>query len=378
MATTIAEYIQTCNPCSQNKHLNQRPPGTLQVLPTPKGPWEWTQSDHITGLPRSRGFNAIYVVMDRLTKMAHLIPTMDCTNAEDLAQLHLTNVWRLHGVPRVHNTDKGSLFTAEYTRCFFKGLGIDQRFSTPYHPQTQGQVENNNKWIRTYLRIFCNHQQNDWADLLHTVEFAYNNHHHPSIGMSPFRANYGYNMTLTGEGPTRGRDIPLRLAQLTCLHARCKLWLTQAHKKQELQYSRRTHDTPPLKEGDRVWISSQDLLTDQPSPKLEVLRYGPFPVKKVTGPLTYQVDLPTGWRTHDVFHRNKLTLAAEPATKHIRNPVTNLVLITPCLYEDESMLNSLSTQHPPYEPNTPSSDHQPQPCLPPSTSQPPPRSLSPC
>jgi hypothetical protein len=115
MATTIAEYIQTCNPCSQNKHPNQRPPGALQVLPTPEGPWEWTQSDHITGLPRSRGFNAIYVVMDRLTKMAHLIPTTDRANAEDLAQLHLTNVWRLHGVPRIHNTDKGPLFTTEYT-----------------------------------------------------------------------------------------------------------------------------------------------------------------------------------------------------------------------------------------------------------------------
>jgi hypothetical protein len=51
MATTIAEYIQTCNPCSQTKHPNQRPPGALQVLPTPEGPWEWTQSDHITGLP---------------------------------------------------------------------------------------------------------------------------------------------------------------------------------------------------------------------------------------------------------------------------------------------------------------------------------------
>jgi transposase InsO family protein len=200
--------------------------------------------------------------MDRLTKMAHLIPTTDHANVEDLAHLHLTNVWKLHGVPRIHNTDKESLFTAKYTWHFFKGLGIDQRFSTPYHPQTQGQVENNNKWIGTYLRIFCNHQQNDWADLLHMAEFAYNNHHHPSIGMSPFRANYGYDMTLTGEGPTRGRDVPLRLAQLTCLHTRCKLWLAQVHKKQELQYSRRTHDTPPLKKGDRVWISSCDLLTD--------------------------------------------------------------------------------------------------------------------
>ena len=71
-----------------------------------------------------------------------------------------------------------------------------------YHPQTQGQVENNNKWVETYIRMFCNHQQNDWVNLLYMAEFAYNNHHHSLIGMSPFKVNVGYDMTLTGEGPT--------------------------------------------------------------------------------------------------------------------------------------------------------------------------------
>jgi len=57
--------------------------------------------------------------------------------------------------------------------------------------------------------MFCNHQQNNWVTLLHMAEFAYNNHHHPSIGMSPFKANNGYDMTLMGEGLTQGKDIPL-------------------------------------------------------------------------------------------------------------------------------------------------------------------------
>src|SRR6266404_585363 len=148
--------------------------------------------------------------------------------AEDLTQLHLRHVWKHHRVPKIHNTDRGTLFTAKYTQRFFKGLNIDQHFSTPYHPQSQGQVENNNKWIEMYLRMFCNHQQNNWSELLHLAEFAYNNHHHPSIGMSPFMANYGYNMTLTREGPTRGADIPLRLNLLTRLHTRCKEWIAKA------------------------------------------------------------------------------------------------------------------------------------------------------
>ena len=151
MGMEIWDYIGSCNVCAQHKHTNQRPTGTLQVLLVLEGPWQWTQSDHVTGLPKSRGHDAIYVVMDRLTKMAHFIPTSTWATAEDLAQLHLNHVWKLHGVPKVHNMDRGPLFTAEYKKRFFKGLGINQRFSTPYHPQTQGQVENLNKWMETYI-----------------------------------------------------------------------------------------------------------------------------------------------------------------------------------------------------------------------------------
>ena len=272
--------------------------------------------------------------------MAHFIPTNTRANAEDLAQLHLQHVWKLHGVPKVHNTDRGPTFTAEYTRRLFKALNIDQRFSTPYHPQTQGQVENNNKWIETYIRMFCNHQQNNWAELLHTAEFAYNNHHHPSIGMSPFKANVGYDMTLTGEGNTRGQDTPLRLSLIKKLHQRCKDWLERAHRKQEEQYAKRTRETPPLEVGTRVWISSRDLLTDRPSPKLEVLRYGPFPIREVMGPLTYCITLPEGWKTHNVFHRSKLHPVTEDPIARTHNPVTNPNHVTIRPEQDISQGNS--------------------------------------
>ena len=111
----IKDYITGCHTCGHNKHPNWQPKGTMQPLPTPEGPWQWTQSDHITGLPMSQGYDAIYVVMDRLTKMTHFIPTTTQAMAKDLMQLHLKHVWRLHGVPRVHNTDRGTTFTADYT-----------------------------------------------------------------------------------------------------------------------------------------------------------------------------------------------------------------------------------------------------------------------
>jgi transposase InsO family protein len=138
--------------------------------------------------------------------MAHFIPTTTDISAPDLMKLHIQHVWKLHGIPLVHGTDRGSTFTAGFTKSIYKDLGIEPRFSTAYHPQTQGQVENNNKWMETYLRMFCSHRQDDWADLLPMAEFAYNNHHHPSIDSTPFFANYGYHPTLTNV-PKRGANL---------------------------------------------------------------------------------------------------------------------------------------------------------------------------
>jgi len=344
MAAYVKAYVKGCYTCAQNKHTTQKTPGTMQPLPAPLGPWEWTQSDHITGLPRSQGHDAIYVVMDRLTKMTHFIPTNTRATAEDLVQLHLKHVWKHHGIPKIHNTDRGSTFTADYTRRFFKALNIDQRFSTAYHPQTQGQVENNNKWVETYIRMFCNRQQNDWADLLHLAEFVYNNHHHPSINMSPFKANFGYDMTLTPDNETRGRDTPLRLALLKKLHQRCSMWIAQSQDRQKKSYDKRRSEQPPLEEGSKVWISSRDLATDQPSPKLEALRFGPYRVEKVMGPLTYQIRLPSHWRVNNVFHRSKLTAVA-PAIDGQHNHVTNPTNVTQAPHIGEETANE-NTQTP--------------------------------
>jgi len=115
MGIYVQNYVKGCHTCAQHKHRNWKTLGLMMPLPTPDGPWEWTQSDHITGLPTSQGYDAIYVVMDRLTKMSHFIPTTTRATAEELVQLHLRHVWKHHRVPRVHNTDRGSLFTADYT-----------------------------------------------------------------------------------------------------------------------------------------------------------------------------------------------------------------------------------------------------------------------
>jgi transposase InsO family protein len=129
----------------QSKEKEFKENGVLNPLPLPNGPWMWTKSDHIVKLPKSKGFDSIYVVVNWLTKRAHFIPCTEEKGEEDIVELHLKHVWWYHGLPIVHSTDRHGNFTGDYVRKLFKGLGIEQHFSTAYHPQTQGQVENLNR-----------------------------------------------------------------------------------------------------------------------------------------------------------------------------------------------------------------------------------------
>ena len=119
---------------------------------------------------------------------------------------------------------------------------------------------------------------------------------------------------------------PLRLALLKKLHEWCSLWITQAQGHQKKAYdNNKRSNKEPLREGDRMWISSQDLSTDWPSPKLEALRFGPYTIKEVMGPLTYKVQTSPHWRVNRTFHRSKLTLVEPAITRqptHITNPTT--------------------------------------------------------
>ena len=300
-------YVEGCHTCARNKVRNKKPGGLLQPLPVPEGPWLWTQSDFITQLPPSSNYDAIYVIADRLTKMAHFIPCKTTCTSEQLAELHIRHVWPLHGLPLQHNTDRGTQFTAPYMRNLYKNLGIEQRLSTAYHPESQGQVESNNKWLETYLRIFTTYRQDDWADFLHTAEFAYNNHFHPSIGMTPFYANYGYHPVYTDRATNKqSLAFPERLHHIHEVQARCQLAIEKAQKTYK-RYADQKRQDLSFALGDRVWLESYNLSTDTPSKKLAAKHLGPYTILEQVGNSSYRLDIPVTWRVHNVFHAGLLS-----------------------------------------------------------------------
>jgi len=279
MNNYIRDYIKGCKTCQRAKKKTVRGHGRLQPLLKPEGPWQWTESNLVGPLPPLRGGNAIYIVVDQFSKYTYFIPCTDKESAQSLAKLHERHVWSQEGLPRIHSTDRGPQFRAEFTKELYQSLGIDQRMSTAYHPQTQGQVENLNGWLETYLRMFISHRQDDWMDFVHKAQFTWNNHYHSSIGTMPFFASKVRHPILT--------DIPARVQnQNKRLHTRVevdKLISEMINKAQEAQrkaYDRWKKEPPVFKKGDKVWLETINLSTNRPSPKLDWKRIGPLVVKR--------------------------------------------------------------------------------------------------
>ena len=192
MIDTVRQYISSCDICQCIKPSNQRPVGLLQPIPLPQSRWEQVTMDLITHLPpTSTGFDAIFVIVDRLTKMVHFVPTNTNVTAVQLAHLYINNVYRLHGLPEVIISDCDPKFTRNFWTELFKTLGTTLKLSTAYHPQTDGQTELVNRTLEQMLRAYVHRAHNDWDTYLALIEFAYNNSAQASTGLSPFFLNYG-------------------------------------------------------------------------------------------------------------------------------------------------------------------------------------------
>ena len=106
--------------------------------------WKWDEisMDFIVGLPKTQnGHDSIWVIVDRLTKVAHFIPVRANYKGNKLAQLYIDNILRLHGVPSQIVSDRGTQFTARFWKSLHKALGTHLDYSLAYHPQTDGQTK---------------------------------------------------------------------------------------------------------------------------------------------------------------------------------------------------------------------------------------------
>lgn len=127
----------------------------------------------------------------RLSKYAHFVALSHPFTAADLAQVFLDNIYKLHGAPTNIISDRDPLFTSQFWREFLLFLGIKQRLSTAYHPQSDSQSEVLNRCLEHYLRCFCWQRPYDWAQWLPLVKCWYNTTTHSTTMLTPFEVMCG-------------------------------------------------------------------------------------------------------------------------------------------------------------------------------------------
>ena len=265
------------------------------------GPWQIISYDNIGPLPNSNGYDSIFVVVDHFTKQIHLRPTKTTATAEDLADLFIEHIWKLHGIPLRTISDRGPTFNSAFIRRLWKELGIKPQFSTAYHPQTDGQTERMNQELEVYLCIFCARQPDEWAEHLINAEVAHNQRTHSAQSTSPFYLMMGYEPRLIpiAYPKTHVPSIQEQLAKLQ----KARDEALAAHKlARHIMQDRFKGKFMQFKKGQKVWLESKNLKLAYASRKLAPKREGPFVITEVIGPVTYRLDLPQVWKIHPVFH----------------------------------------------------------------------------
>jgi hypothetical protein len=346
MRHTIARYVNNCDTCARIKPARHSPYGFLKPLSVPQRRWESVSMDFIVGLPRSDRKDAIFVCVDRLTKMAHFMPCTSETDSKATAKLFRDTVFRTHGLPDNIISDRGTQFNSEFSKALCHLLNIKQNLSTSFHPQTDGQTERVNGILEQYLRAYCNYQQDNWCDLLTTAEFAYNNTVSTTTKVSPFFANYGQHPRYQIQ-QAKGRPTP---TPDTLADFRERLDALQKHLQSEMTYAQavqaefadRKRSAPPVyRVGDYVWLLRKNLTTTRPSRKLDFKCLGKFRIIAKVGSHAYKLDLPPQMNIHPVFHVSLLEPASNNPLQGQKQPNPPPVIIdNEEEYEVEDILDS--------------------------------------
>ncbi|GJW04723.1 reverse transcriptase domain-containing protein [Tanacetum coccineum] len=274
MKRDIATYVSKCLHYAKVKAEHQRPSGLLQQPEIPEWKWDKITMDLITKLPRSRsGHDAIWVIVDKLTKSAHFLLIREDFSTEKLARLYIDEIVARHG----------------------KALGIRLDLSTAYHPQTDGQSERTIQTLEDMLRAYVIDFGGSWDVHLPLAEFSYNNSYHSSIRCAPFEALYGRKF-LIKEKLKAARD-------------RQKSYADNRRKPLEFEV------------GDKVLLKVspwKGVMRFRKKGKLAPRYVGPFEILKRIGPVAYRLRLPNELsEVHDTFHVSNLKKCLADANFHV-------------------------------------------------------------
>ena len=280
----VGKYMEECDLCQRMKNRTEELVEKLKLSKVPQKMWIHLTVDFITKLPVVAGKDTILVVCDRLSKMIYFVATMEGMLAEELARLFQDNVWKLHGLPKSVVLDRGPQFAVELMKELNRMLGIRMKLLMAFHPQTDGQTERMNQELEQYLQFFIENRQKDWPEWLVMAEFAVNNKVHTATKVLPFMANYGREMRIKRDIRKKGKveNATEFVERMKKVHEEAEAALRKIQEKIKRYADRGRKETEKWKKGDRVLLSTKDLVfKERPSKKLTERYVEPYAIEEV-------------------------------------------------------------------------------------------------
>jgi len=321
----VTGFVNSCEVCTRNKVSKHKKYGLLQPLETPHRPWYSIEIDFLCGLPDSNGYTVLMVVVDRFSKMFHLIPFKQIPDTKQTADAFLNNIYRLHGLPHDIITDRGPQFTSTLWKDILEELNVKSIVATTDHHETVGQVERCNNFIEQYLRCYSrSFYHDDWSKWIYLAEFVYNNAINESTKESPFFINYGFHPaaddyqtleSIVSKQPYI-KDLSEHFNHVREVLLRSKdLYKRAADKKRMV--------APSFQKGDKVWIQAPPSFTTEEVPKLAPCKYGPYKVLEVLSNNNYKIDIKHSPfpKHHPIFHISELEPFIPTPEKFANRPV---------------------------------------------------------
>ncbi|GBG75594.1 hypothetical protein CBR_g20225 [Chara braunii] len=193
MLDDAKKYVETCQVCQRDKPRTQAPLGLLKHLPIPDGPGLSVSMDFMDTLVTSKsGKRHIFVIIDRFTKYARLIPMPKTTRTEYVIKLFKDNWVRDFGLPKTIISDRDVRFTSELWKKTTEQMGSQLQMTSGNHPEAYEQAKQMNRVVQHLLRHYIKPSQEDRDEQLPLIASLYNNAIHSSTGVSPNQLHVGW------------------------------------------------------------------------------------------------------------------------------------------------------------------------------------------
>jgi hypothetical protein len=314
MIRDVKQFIRNCHTCRRAKAARDKYNELLNFLSMSNRSWIDIILDFVIELSDNRDYNAVLMIIDRLSKMHHYISCTtneNKTTTEKTTKLLIQHVWKLHELLTTMIFDRDFQFISLVWNIICKMLKIKAKLFIAFHSKTNEQSEIFNQEMKRYLRVYVNHQQNDWADWLFMTKYAFNAFVSIITQVFSFLANYEFESRMSFDqmkfDENTAKDRINRFREREIVFTMKNIWkFAKKHMKKSQQsqiiYVNR-HRTFALNYQieNQVWLSIRNIQIDRSFRKLDHKMLESFKILKKRDS-SYKLELFDEMNIHSVFH----------------------------------------------------------------------------